>query len=358
MSQKILEKIKGSIYAAAIGDALGGPLETKNKEEIRRIYGTEKVTDLVDYEKPRPQGGNINTQRGTYTDDTRLRNHLCQAIIEKEGRINAFDFAQTLYRYMDPSLFWPGEQIVFSKLELWKKMEQYKHIPNLTSFQALDSSSPRELGRGNIPACDMAMCISPLGLISPGNPKQAAKDAYDVGSVIQSGYSLGGAICLACAISEAMSPETNIDRIIETAFHFADGPLKLAVGKTLDFVKSHKDISKFQSWFHENMLVGFVDVLELIPATLGIIYIEGSDLQKALVEAANFGRDCDSIATSVGSLLGAFYGIKSVPDKWIECIQRANPEPDLNKLSEGIFNSLKHEITAQKEYVNTIEKYL
>ena len=354
----MFSKIKGSIFGAAIGDALGGPLETKTLLEIKERFGTEKVTDLIEYEKPRPQAGNIAVQRGTYTDDTRLRNHLCQAIVEKARRIVARDFARVLLRDMDPSLFWPGEAVVYAKLSLYKMMDHMKHLPNPLSFQILESISARELGRGNLPACDIAMSISPVGLLSPGNPAQAAQDAYEVGSVIQSGYSLAGAACIASATAEAMNPETTLDKVVQVVLDLADEPIKLVLEKALKFAKKVRNVSAYRQWFHQNMLVGFVDVLEVVPAALGIVYIVGDDLNTAVIEAANFGRDCDTIASAVGGILGAFHGIERLPDKWIETVQKANPEPDLSKLSEGVYRALKNEITFIETYAVNLKKYL
>lgn len=358
MSDIILNKIKGSIFAAAIGDALGGPLEIKTLDEIEDIYGKRRIDDLIDYNKTRPQGGNLKIKKGTYTDDTRLRNLLCDTIIKKNTRITAYDFAENILQNMDPTKYWPGEQIVYSKLILWQKMRQYKNIKNLTSHQAMDVSSPKELGQGNIPACDMAMCISPIGLLTPGEPGLAAKDAYDVGSVIQSGYSLGGAICVACATSEAMNPNSNIDKIIDTSLKYSDGPLKSVLNQTMDYIRANKDISAFKEWFYNNMLTGFVDVLEVVPAVIGIIYLKGENINEALIEAANFGRDCDSIATNVGSILGALHGLNAINKDWIQTVMAANPEPDLNDLSQKLYEAFLNEVSIKKEYLKHIETYL
>lgn len=354
----MLSKIKGSIFAAAIGDALGGPLETKSPEQIKERFGTEKVTDVMEYEIAKPRGANLSVQRGTYTDDTRLRNHLCQAIIEKGRRIDARDFAKVLLRDLDPNLFWPGEAVVHAKLSLYKMMEHVRHLPTPSSFQILESISARELGRGNMPACDIAMSITPVGLLSPGNPAQAAQDAYDVGSVIQSGYSLSGAACIASATAEAMNPQTTLDKVVQVALNCADEPNRLALEKALKFAKQAANASAYRQWFHENMLVGFVDVLEVVPAALGIVYLAGDSVKTALIEAANFGRDCDTIASAVGGILGGFHGMGEIPDEWMEAVRKANPKPNLDKLSEGIYQALKNEISFIETYTINLRKYL
>ena len=40
------DKVRGALYGVAIGDALGGPLEFMNAEQIKQKYGG-RVTDMV-----------------------------------------------------------------------------------------------------------------------------------------------------------------------------------------------------------------------------------------------------------------------------------------------------------------------
>jgi len=44
---------------------------------------------------------------------------------------------------------------------------------------------------------------------------------------------------------------------------------------------------------------------EIVPVALAILQLCDGELNESLIEAANFGRDCDTIATIVGCLGGA-----------------------------------------------------
>jgi ADP-ribosylglycohydrolase len=48
------------------------------------------------------------------------------------------------------------------------------------------------------------------------------------------------------------------------------------------------------------------------------------ELNRSLIEAANFGRDCDTIATIVGCLGGALTGAAAIRQDWIETCEQAN----------------------------------
>ncbi len=140
----ISDKIRGSILGGAIGDAMGGPLEGRPEGFAEQHYGGP-VTELepyLDRETFRPIP---DRSPGDYTDDTRLKNILCSAIIERGGRITAEEFAVVWLRDMDPDMFYLTEKIAFYKLRFKRTIA-------------------REGGAGNVPACDADMMISPVGL--------------------------------------------------------------------------------------------------------------------------------------------------------------------------------------------------
>ena len=352
-----LNKIKGSILGGAIGDALGGPLEGKSSQYIREHFGS-RVADLVEYSRKNPRGANISVKRGTYTDDTRLKNILCKAITKKKGKITADDFAQTIIEEMNPELFWPGEDIVYQKVNLMNLYKNLQRLPKLISTGQLVSLSPRNIGKGNIPADDAAMIISPIGLLNPANPRQAAQDAYEIGSLIQNDYSLGGAVAVASAVAEAMNPETSLDKIINESMNYTDKANRLAIDNSIEIAKKTNSFVEFKELFYQKMLVGFVDVLEVVPFSLGIVYLCGDNFEQSVIEGANSGRDCDTIASIVGSIVGAYLGVESLPKKWLETVIKANPEPDLIDISNRIYEALKEEIEKIEEYVRYVKLYL
>jgi len=352
----LLHHIEGSILGGAIGDALGGPVEGKSVEFIHENFGG-KITDLVEYVDKNPRGANISTKRGTYTDDTRFKNILCKTIVEKKKRISAEDFAKVVLREMDPDLFFPTEGALHYMLSIRNILEKHSNISQLSSFSLLAAISPRNIGKINIPADDAVMMISPIGLLSPANPRQAARDTYEVASVIQNGYSLEAAICITTAVAESMRPDATLEDIVTTSMQYTDLANRAAIQKSVQIAKKADTFVDFKETFHREMLVGFVDVLEVVPACMGIILLMGKDFETAVIEAANFGRDCDSIASIVGSILGCYHSIDSVPRKWIRTVMEAQPEPDLMELSKGIYEATKSEFEETKEYVDSLRNF-
>jgi len=68
----VQEKIKGSFYGAAVGDALGGPAESLSAGEIQQKYGVLK--EMVG-------GGWLNLEPGEYTDDTQMILAIAEGIL-------------------------------------------------------------------------------------------------------------------------------------------------------------------------------------------------------------------------------------------------------------------------------------
>jgi len=57
---------------------------------------------------------------------------------------------------------------------------------------------------------------------------------------------------------------------------------------------------------------------EAIPAAFACLKLEHSSFKKGVILAGNFARDADTIGAVAGAILGAKYGIESIPDKWVQ----------------------------------------
>ncbi len=334
----VRDKIRGSILGGAVGDAMGGPLEGRPEGFAEQNYGGP-VTELEMYLNRDTLEPIPERSAGEYTDDTRLKNILCSAIIEHGGRITAEEFAEVWLRDMDPDFFYLSEKIAFYKLHFKRTIA-------------------REGGAGNVPACDADMMISPVGLINACNPRQAGLDAFEVASVFQSGYSATSACAIAAAVAQAMEPDSDLDEIIDAAIANTDRLTAPAIRRSVELARAASDFSAFKESFYDELLIIPVDAIEVTSAVFGIIVAVGGDLQDGIIQAANFGRDCDTIAGIVGSILGAIHGASPLRQSWIDGVKKANPDPDLEQIGDGIFAALRNEIRKQTDYVEKLRRLL
>lgn len=354
-------KVKGSLFGGAIGDALGGPVEpwVTDLDYIESQFGFRRIEELVDYLPDGPHWYFRGSPKGTYTDDTILKNIVCLGIIDSQGRIGAREFAAAYAKHMrreyfirEPGQLWPGEAVIWFKL--------YFHITN-QPYNDLLSEFPdaRDLGQGNLPAGDAAMMITPIGLINAGDPAQAGMDAAEVSSVIQSGVSATAPSALAAAVAAAMVPGATIDDALAAGMRHTDERTRMRVEKAMALAEKSKDPAEFKARFHDSMLLGVADALEMVSATFGILAATKGDYLQAVIEGANFQRDSDTIAAMAGSIAGALHGFDALPSDWVEAVRAANPDqPSLDELADGIIDALRTERGRKADQVALFDNLL
>jgi len=359
---KLFNKVYGCIMGGACGDALGGPIESMNAKFIRELH-SGVVTEMKNYQtrpddffKPKnPSAYAWFDTPGTYTDDTyfSLLNALC--IIQKGGRINCDDIGNFWVKHCDVRRAW------FSLTNSYHKL-------CLTNLPA------RVVGMGNIEENSSSMCIGPIGIINAGNPEQAALDAYDVVSFMHWGHSRDAAAIIAAATAEAFNPHATVDSIVDAAISNIPGgkqskmyePMLLAV----KLAQEAKDSEELTELYYEQLNIDWqargkqiptdgrhdegIDPQESIPCAIGMFVNANGNYEKTIVGAANFGRDCDTIACMAGYIAGAFNGIEAIPTQWVEAVLKANPDPDLIELSENLHKALLKQNEKDLERCNTI----
>lgn len=327
------EKIAGSILGGAVGDALGGPLEGRSPEFIEEHFGG-RIDTLVPYTEIQMGAANLDDTVGTYTDDTRLKNLLCQAIIEKKGRVTADDLAGVWSREMDPDNFFVTEQIAYARIKA------AEHVRGAYTQPVNPAINARDFGEGALPACDANMIVSPLGLINAFDPFSASQDAFEVSLLFQRSYSAASCQPIAAAVAEAMRPEATWKTVLAVAVDYCDRFTAAFVQGALETAREAKTPERFKQLFYDRHLVLLVDPLEVVPAVFGLFFVCLGDYRRCVIEGANFGRDCDTIAGIVGSISGALHGIEAVPEAWQATVKGANPEPDLDAQIEGLHEAV------------------
>lgn len=361
----LYKKVLGCLIGGACGDALGGPIEGMNDRFIRQLHGG-RVTEMVDYhtrpddffQPEKPSAYAWSYDRGTYTDDTyfAIQNALC--IIEKGGRINCDDLGNFWVKNFDPNRAWYSTFNSYQKLVL-------THIP------------ARDVGEGTIGENSSAMCIGPIAAINAGDPAQAAKDAYDVVSFMHWGHSREAAAILAAAIAEAFNPDATVESVIQAACDNIIGrkesKMYNALHLGLDLARKAKDTEELTQMYYDQLIIDWTgrgmqesgdgrheascEALESIPCALGMFLNSHGDARETMVSAANFGRDCDSIACMTGYLVGAFHGVDGLPESWVAAVKAANPEgPDFEELAERFTEALEKQLNADIERCNTVLK--
>lgn len=302
----ILEKkIYGSLIGGLIGDAMGAPCEDMKFEEIKSKYGW-----VDDFE-------------GAGTDDSAIKQILCDAILKHNGNVTADEWAESFLEHRDyyPLFFVPVKNM-FHKIESNIELPVY-------------------CGLGNMQSSSSAMSIAPLGLINACNPYMASMQTYDVAGLIHAGtttFCRDGACVISTAIAEAMKPKATVDDVINSAVEYLHPKSSQVMLDKIKIVlafldECNNDYFSFRSGFYERFLQDIVsDSRETVPCVLALFKLSGGDPEKAITYAANFGRDADTLGAMVGSLAGAFAGIDEFPSAWVAKVeQKYGTEQQISK---------------------------
>ena len=315
MQTDLLDAVYGCLIGAACGDALGAPVEGMYFREIREKYN-RVLTRMLPFDKGY-QGG----AGGTVTDDSVLRHYLCLAIVEKNGRITPDDFAQ----------LWIDDRV--NERRLWRNERGVR-------YKIRQGMNPWVTGIGSIPVGCGTMMIAPIGIINAGNPRQAYQDAFNVASMIVAGHNRDAAATVAAAQAVAFRPGATVSDVLDGMMEYSADIVHRALDLALRLARDSKDVDDFCARYYDSVLMdwkwpqrGFRmekhfsgDSLEIITAAAGILHLCGDDPNTTIIEAANFGRDCDTMGTVAGGIVGALYGAGSIREDWKEACESANTD--------------------------------
>lgn len=310
---RFLKKTFACLAAAAVGDSMGAPVEGWHYLAIKEKYGI--IEDLV------AERGIAQKVPYQSTDDTVLRNLILRAIVKKNGRISAYDLADTWLKEMDPKKTNPLDTIAFMKLA--------------------SGLSPREVGEG-LPVCVSAtLGIAPLGIINACDPRSAALDAFDVASLSQWKEGKETAMAMSAGVAEAFRVNASINSVIEAAKKYSSPKIAARIDKAVQIANKYskpldvipeyyekmlvedgweklaKSTSVFKNILGEDKISIGCHALELVPVALGFFYLSKGNALKAMIASVNYGRDCDGIAGIAGCLAGALNESKKIPQEMV-----------------------------------------
>jgi ADP-ribosylglycohydrolase len=331
MAKDILDAVYGCLIGGAIGDALGAPVEGWYWTDIRAKHG--RVTELM------PGFGNTGacyggttgerygaaydgppSQPGWITDDTTMRHYLSLAIARKQGRVTPDDYRDVLVELFNPNRVWVNERALIWKLKA--------------------GVNPWDSGRGQIPAGCATMMIAPVGIINAGNPAQAYQDGWNIAYVDQEGHNRDGAATVAAGVAAAFLPDATVETVLATMTKYSSEFMRRAIELTMDLATTSDSVDDFAEKYYAKMLdwswpspPGHAwnkdrffsgNTVELVPITMAILHLCDGDVNESIIEAASFGRDCDTTASLAGSIAGVMHGASALRRDWIETVEQAN----------------------------------
>ncbi len=327
------EKFVGCLLGAAIGNALGMPLEGKTREEIaalgpqRDFAAAEQTHSLLlplaeigETEAGEPLGP------GQWTSDTQLMLALAETLIEEGGLFVPEAWAHKLVRWVNEEPRAPGLSTLQAALQLRTGAVIWE-----------EAADPEGAG------CGPAARVAPIGLFYSQNA-----DLRRYGAITQAQVTHGhpdaraAALVLAEAVALALptspaelpagSPEgflgTLADIALEESPAFAEFARCLKLAQTLlaDNVETETAIRVLgvSGWARE-----------AVPSALYCVARTPADFEAILYHAVNLtGGAAASIAAMAGAVAGALHGVTAIPERWRDGVEDA---PRIEAIARVLF---------------------
>jgi ADP-ribosylglycohydrolase len=170
-----------------------------------------------------------------------------------------------------------------------------------------------------------AMRAAPIGIACAGNPQRAAELAGIDACISHYRDGIWGAQAVAAGVAAAMAG-ASVDEIVGTARSFI--PDDSWLGRWFDramCIVDHSGGDLKAAWIplHDELWTQYrASNAEAISEAFALFRLSGDNFAEGVINAANFGRDADTLAALVGALSGAMHGAQAIPAEWIEIARR------------------------------------
>ncbi|NWF26251.1 ADP-ribosylglycohydrolase family protein [Streptomyces sp. PKU-EA00015] len=336
------DRFTGSLVGAAVGDALGGPVEGYSPEQIVERHGG-RIDGIVgpwngdEWRTARPLAP-YHKGNGHITDDTLMTHALVRVYATVRDHLDAYAVADHLVPDLITNTRWIPE-LEAETLPLHRVFLAEKWIVHRLHYGHND---PREAGVGNIVNCGAAMYMAPVGLVNAADPTAAYHEALDIAGAHQSSYGREAAGVFAAAVAAACLPEATPATVVDAALDLAKDGTQAAIEAVAETAAGHSDFESalgplraavapfdtvgpdYRSPSLGARRPSRLHAVEELPIALGMLLVCDGDFRRTVLSCVNYGRDCDSIATMAGAIAGALHGEAAVPREWAERVAEAS----------------------------------
>ncbi|MER7641076.1 ADP-ribosylglycohydrolase family protein [Streptomyces sp. NPDC126522] len=334
------ERITGALVGAAVGDALGGPVEGYSPDQILerhagRVHGIVGPWNGDAWRTARPIAP-YHKGDGHVTDDTLMTHALVRVYATVRDHLDAYSVADHLVPDLMQNPRWIPE-LEAEAIPLQRVFLAEKWLAARLHYGHVD---PREAGVGNIVNCGAAMYMAPVGLVNAAGPAGAYAEALDIAGAHQSSYGREAAGVFAAAVAAACVPGATPDSVVAACLALAKDGTRTAIEKVCEVAAGYSDFESALGPLREAIApydtVGpdyrapsldarrpsRTKAIEELPVALGMLVVSGGDFRHAVLGSVNYGRDCDSIATMAGAVAGALGS--AVPQDWSKTVAEAS----------------------------------
>ena len=306
LPENYMEQVYAGWMGKVIGIRLGAAVEGWTYDKIQRVFG-----ELWDYP--------AQYKNFAADDDSNGPLFFIRALEDCKDlkSFSAQDVAEALLNYapFEHGFFWWGGYGISTEHTAYLNLRNGIPAPRSGSIEQNGSTMAEQIG-GQI-------FIDPWGLVSPGNPKQAAELAEKAASVTHGGNGVWGGVYIACAISLAFV-EPDLEKVLEKALDYIPQDCEYArvVRAVTEYYKEHPENWRdCYQYIYENFGYDkYPGNCHIIPnaavMVLSMLY-GGGDFTRTLCICNMCGWDTDCNVGNVGCIMGVHCGLDGIDyDKW------------------------------------------
>lgn len=352
-----LDKIKGSLYGGAVGDALGYAIEFLEESEIFSKYGKNGITDY-DFDK--------RTGKALISDDTQMTLFTATGIISAKTAEKITKQKQLSRDYVRKSYHdWLITQsgISFYDKEKIKEFDNciswLNYIPEMYHLRApgrtcisslLDLNESQQqisnyiaVKRNNSKGCGGIMRTAPVGLSYSGDIKQIDMEGSQI-SAITHCHSMGymPSAVITHIINRILFPTGN-QTLKEIVIDAKNTVAELfECDEHISELENIIDLSVQLSENNDSDLENIHRIGEgwIAEETMGIaVYCSlrhQNNFSDAVTASVNHRGDSDSTGAVTGNILGAWLGYEKIESKWKKNLELAEV---ILEIAEDIYKS-------------------
>jgi ADP-ribosyl-[dinitrogen reductase] hydrolase len=283
----IKDNIYGVLFGAAVGDALGAPLEFLTP----RSEGSF-VTDMIG-------GGILKHEVGATTDDTEMAIGIMR-MYERCGKYDQKDVITNWLNWLHGNPKDIGN-FTYKVLRHWEGKEKFPlRGDENPAVQIWKMTGSKNAGNGSVMRCMPTACFY------YNDEKQMVEDTIFLSEDTHSDPKC----ILSCLV---------VNKLIRYGI--------LGVSKQNAYKMIVEEFSKIDKNFGD-MLIDANEMpwdewqnsgytINTVKCALAA-FLQYDNFEEALIRVVNRGDDADTVGAVAGSIIGAFDGIKSIPKKWID----------------------------------------
>jgi ADP-ribosyl-[dinitrogen reductase] hydrolase len=271
--QDIHDRAKAAFLGLAVGDALGATVEFMTPGEIKAKYGCHKEMT---------GGGWLRLGQGQVTDDTEMSLCIARAIATKNG--------WSLQAIAENFAAWLRSKPVDIGDTCRRGIRNYM-------LKGMIESPLNDWDAGN-GAC---MRMLPVALYTLGNGELLEQYAVAQGHLTHN-HPLSDAACI------------TVGRLVQLAVM---GLSRARMRKEVEGLLDRHANFRFEPY--GGLATAYVvDTMQ----TVFHYFFTTRDFEECVVKTVNHGGDADTTGAIAGMLAGAYYGLESIPKRWLKKMDR------------------------------------